>query len=84
MSCLPVMPIPVSYTHLSEAVLLDERFMATPGLAVDRSRALTKERADFCIAMFQDALSPIRNYDAKIARSVTETEEKLDMYERCV
>ena len=29
-----------------QAVLLDERFMATPGLAVDRSRALTKDMSD--------------------------------------
>ncbi len=77
LACLTVKGGP----EAGEAVLLDERFMATPGLAVDRSRALTKEMADFCIAMFQDALSLIRNYDAKIARSVAETEEKLDMYE---
>ena len=35
-----------------QAVLLDERFMATPGLAVDRSRALTKDMSDCCISMF--------------------------------
>ena len=64
-----------------QAVLLDERFMATPGLAVDRSRALTKEMSDSCIAMFRDALSLIRNYDAKVAGTIAEAEEKIDMYE---
>ena len=64
-----------------QAVLLDERFMATPGLAVDRSRALTKDMSDSCIAMFRDALSLIRNYDAKIAGTIAEAEEKIDMYE---
>ncbi|MDD5919095.1 MAG: Na/Pi cotransporter family protein [bacterium] len=64
-----------------QAVLLDERFMATPGLAVDRSRALTKDMSDSCIAMFRDALSLIRNYDAKVAGTIAEAEEKIDMYE---
>ena len=64
-----------------QAVLLDERFMATPGLAVDRSRALTKDMSDCCISMFRDALSLIRNYDAKTAQSIAEAEEKIDIYE---
>lgn len=64
-----------------QAILLDERFMATPGLAVDRSRALTKDMSDLCMVTFRDALSLIRSYDAKVARSVAEAEEKIDMYE---
>ena len=64
-----------------QAVLLDERFMATPGLAVDRSRALTKDMSDCCISMFRDALSLIRYYDAKTAQSIAEAEEKIDIYE---
>lgn len=64
-----------------QAILLDERFMATPGLAVDRSRALTKDMSDLCMATFRDALSLIRSYDAKVARGVAEAEEKIDMYE---
>lgn len=64
-----------------QAVLLDERFMATPGLAVDRSRALTQDMAEYCAGMFRDALTLIRKFDPKTVRTIADAEAKVDMYE---
>ncbi|MBQ3200402.1 MAG: Na/Pi cotransporter family protein [Clostridia bacterium] len=64
-----------------EDIFLDKRFLTTPGLAVDRSRDITKEMADLCITAFRDAASLIAHFDDKVYHDVIDAENRTDLYE---
>lgn len=60
---------------------LDERFLATPALAVQQSKRLTDEMAQLSCENLSLSIGLLRNYDPKIADKISENEEKVDHYE---
>ena len=60
---------------------LDERLLATPAVALERSRALTLEMARIATESFADSVRCLKTYDPQIADSIREAEDKTDHYE---
>lgn len=60
---------------------LDERLLATPAVALERSRALTLEMARVAVESLRDSIDCLRKYDAERAAAIREAEDKTDHYE---
>ena len=60
---------------------LDERLLATPVVALERSRALTAEMANLSVQALRDAIASLQKYDADKAQSIRDAEDKTDHYE---
>jgi len=61
--------------------VLDERFLQTPSIALERCYSLSVEMAECASAALKKGISCVSNYDGAIAKSVREAEEKTDEYE---
>ncbi len=64
-----------------EEVLLDARLLATPSVAVIRSKAIAIDMAKLSVTSLQTSLKLLQNYDAKIAEQIRADENQVDMYE---
>ena len=60
---------------------LDERFLATPSIAIDRSNALVCQMASDASYSFGISLKNLFSMDSKIGDEIREFEEKTDHYE---
>ena len=60
---------------------LDERLLDTPTIALERSREVACNMAKISADALQSSITLIDNYDAKVAISVQEIEDKADVYE---
>lgn len=60
---------------------LDDRLLATPGLAVAQCREYTSEMARISAQMLQEAIGLLDNFSQKKADAIIENEQKLDDYE---
>ena len=60
---------------------LDDRLLATPGLAVAQCREYTNEMARLSANMLQEAIALLDNYSQKKADKLIDDEQKLDDYE---
>ncbi len=68
--------------HQAEApVLLDERLLATPAVAVQRAHAIAAEMAADAAQATNLALGLTRHFDARILEEVLALEDKTDKYE---
>ena len=61
--------------------MLDDRLLATPTVALDRSRTVTCRMAELSIDAFETSIALLDNYDPKVAQAVREAEDKADIYE---
>ena len=61
--------------------LLDDRLLATPGIAVSRAFEVATDMAEISIKALKDSLSLFNNYDVKLADRVRDLENKADTYE---
>lgn len=61
--------------------LLDERLMATPGIAVAQAKKLTNHMAEEACMSLKNAMSLLNNFDSKIAEDIIKSENEIDMYE---
>ena len=61
--------------------LLDERFIDTPAVAVDRATAVVSQMADLATDGLQMSLDLFEQYDSKLAEQIREKENKVDMLE---
>ena len=61
--------------------ILDERLLATPGVAVERCKDVTIGMAELSVDAIHQALAMLESYDSAKAQSVREAEEKADRYE---
>ncbi len=64
-----------------KVVSLDERLMATPPIAIDRCRNVTKEMADVSCKAVQTALECLFDYSEEKVAAVKTLEEEADKYE---
>ena len=60
---------------------LDERFFATPSVALQRAHNLTIEMAHTAVGALKDSLKAFENYSKDLAESIHAAEEKRDHYE---
>lgn len=61
--------------------LLDERLLATPGIAVAQAKKLTDHMAEEACMSLKNAMSLLTKYDSKIAEDIVKCENEIDMYE---
>ncbi|MBR2636409.1 MAG: Na/Pi cotransporter family protein [Oscillospiraceae bacterium] len=61
--------------------LLDERFIDTPAVAVDRATAVVSQMADLATDGLQMSLDLFEQYDSKLAEEIREKENKVDTLE---
>ena len=61
--------------------ILDERLMATPAVAISRCMEVTGAMARISMDAMKTACGALKNYDAKTAQAVRETEDDVDQYE---
>lgn len=62
-------------------VELDERLLATPALALSRSRAVASDMAEHTVRALKDSLAAIDNYSPELAERIRQDEELCDHYE---
>jgi len=62
-------------------MVLDDRLMATPTIAVAQCRKLTCEMAAMARDAFLDAMLLLDRFDLKKAEVITQTEDRIDQYE---
>ncbi len=60
---------------------LDERFLLTPGYAVEKCNELVGKMADISRTTLFASLDLLRNYDKNVAEQIEEEETTVDMYE---
>ena len=60
---------------------LDERLLATPSIALERSRVLTAEMADYATQTYRNSVAALTAYTPELGELVRECEEKTDHYE---
>ena len=65
----------------SNPAFLDRRFLATPSIAVQRSRQLTVDMALLCRSSILTALELTTKFDPKLADKLQDDERLLDTYE---
>ena len=64
-----------------KTVELDERLLATPSLALSRSRAVAREMAECAVQALCAALDALTAYTPELAQRIREDEERCDHYE---
>ena len=61
--------------------MLDDRFLSTPTVAIDRSRAVATRMAEIAVGSLQKSLNLFDTFDDKVTDEVREEEDKVDIYE---
>ena len=61
--------------------ILDERFLATPSVAIDRCQEVAETMARISMDALKTSCQLIEHYDPKRAQAVRETEQEADQYE---
>lgn len=64
-----------------KTVELDERLLATPSLALSRSRAVAYEMADCAVRALNNSLTALTANTPELAQSIRDDEERCDHYE---
>ena len=64
-----------------QTVELDERLLATPSLALERSRAVAVEMAECAVRALKNSLNTFSSYSPDLADSIRQDEERCDHYE---
>ncbi len=61
--------------------VLDERLFATPAVAVDRCREVTKTMAEISVKAIEKSLQSLRGYSSDMGEEIIKAEKKVDKYE---
>ncbi len=78
---LAVRLVPDGKSSAQQTVELDERLLATPSLALSRSRAVAREMAECAVQALCAALDALTAYTPELAQRIREDEERCDHYE---
>ncbi len=71
----------VSENSKGEVVLLDERLLATPAVAVERCKTVATTMAELSVSSLKHSLTLIENYNEKDDQAIRADEDSVDMYE---
>jgi phosphate:Na+ symporter len=63
---------------------LDERFLQTPSVALERCQEVTAEMAEIAVGSLQESMIVLFSYSEKMAESIRQKEKKTDHYEDIV
>ena len=77
---LAYMTIPAEPVH-QKPVLLDERLLATPAVAVQRSREIAGRMAEASAKAMEKAIALTKHYDQAVMEEVRALEDETDIYE---
>ena len=77
---LAYMTIPAEPVH-QKPILLDELLLATPAVAVQRSREVAGKMAETSVKAMELAISLTHNFDPKVLDEVIALEDETDLYE---
>ncbi len=77
---LAYLTIPAEPVH-QKPVLLDERLLATPAVAVQRSQEIAGKMAATSAKAMELAIGLTKNYDSKVMEQVIALEDETDLYE---
>ncbi len=66
---------------VEQTVELDDRLLATPSMALQRSRTVACEMADCAVRALKDSLKAVSQYTPELAQSIRQDEEHCDHYE---
>ena len=77
---LAYLTVPAEPVH-QKPILLDELLLATPAVAIQRSREIAGKMAETSAQAMKLAIGLTRNYDADIMKQVIELEDETDLYE---
>ncbi|MBE6715016.1 MAG: Na/Pi cotransporter family protein, partial [Ruminococcaceae bacterium] len=61
--------------------LLDERLLATPPVAIERSRVVAVSMAEIAVNSLKESISLFDKYDENLYEKIREDENRVDMYE---
>ena len=61
--------------------VLDERLFATPAVAVDRCREVTKTMAEISVEAIEKSLVTLKSYSEDLGEEIIKAEKKVDKYE---
>ncbi len=64
-----------------EYEMLDERLLATPAIAVERSKSVAETMAQISVETIKDSFSLLENYSSEVCERVLDGENKADKYE---
>lgn len=84
---LAYLTIPVTEEELRDSAtedefkVLDERFLSTPGYAIEQCSSLVKNMAKLSLEIIREAMGLFENYSLQQADLVQEQEDMLDKYE---
>ena len=78
---LAIRLVPDDKSRAQTTVELDKRLLATPSLALSRSRAVGREMAELAVHALNDALDCLTGYAPELAQRIREDEERCDQYE---
>ena len=78
LACLTIKDRP---EEVEEVVMLDERLLATPAFAVSRCKDLTEEMTNLSRDTLLASIELVGNYTVEGTARITQTEEKVDIYE---
>ena len=78
---LSVRLVPDDAKAAEQTVELDQRLLATPAMALERSRVVTCEMASLAARSLQNALRAFDHYTDTLAASIREDEGRCDHYE---
>ena len=65
----------------TDAIMLDERLLGSPSVAIERARAMTVAMAEDAVKGLKDSLYSLNNYSEQLAKDIRELEDKGDHYE---
>ena len=78
---LSIRLVPDGKSSETRAVELDERLLATPSLALSRSRAVASEMAEIAVRALKNSMTAMRALTPELAKSIRDDEELCDHYE---
>ena len=78
---LSIRLVPDGKRGAQQVVELDERLLATPSLALSRSRAVASEMAEIAVRALKNSVTAIRALTPELAQSIRDDESLCDHYE---
>ena len=78
---LSIRLVPDGKRGVQQVVELDERLLATPSLALSRSRAVASEMAEIAVRALKNSVTAIRALTPELAQSIRDDESLCDHYE---
>ena len=78
---MKIIPEPKDADKKDKIILLDERLMSTPAIAIERCRVVTEQMASISKASLYKAMAQLDEFNADIGAEIRDEEGQVDKYE---